>query len=99
LLNLVDNARKASNPGDTIELSAEGNSITVKDHGRGIPPDELKKITEPFYMVDKTRSKKAGGIGFGLALADELARIHGAKLIFEGTPGKGTKVKVVFGRV
>ena len=99
LLNLIDNARKASSPGDTIELSAEGNSIIVKDHGGGIPPKELNKITEPFYMVDKSRSKKAGGIGLGLALADELARLHGAKLIFESTLGQGTRVKVVFERV
>lgn len=96
LLNLIDNARKASSPGDTIELSAEGNSITVRDHGKGIPPEELNKITQPFYMVDKSRSKKAGGIGLGLTLVDEIARLHGARLIFESTLGEGTRVKVVF---
>lgn len=97
LLNLIDNAGKASNPGDTIELSIEENTITVKDHGKGIPPEEIGKITQPFYMVDKSRSKKAGGIGLGLALAEQIARLHGAKLLFESVPGEGTTVKVVFG--
>jgi signal transduction histidine kinase len=99
LLNLIDNAGKASNPGGTIELSAAGNVISVTDHGKGIPPDEIGKITQPFYMVDKSRSKKAGGIGLGLALAEEIARLHGARLEFESTPGKGTTAKVVFERV
>ena len=99
LLNLIDNAGKASKRGSVIELFAQGDTIAVKDNGRGIPPDELGKITEPFYMVDKSRSKKAGGIGLGLALADEIARLHGAKLVFESALGKGTTVKVVFENV
>jgi len=96
LLNLIDNAGKASRPDGMIELSAHGNTITVKDYGKGITQDEIDKITQPFYMVDKSRSKKAGGIGLGLALAEETARLHGATLVFESTLGKGTVVKVVF---
>ena len=96
LLNLIDNAGKASGRGDTIELSAHGDTISVKDHGKGIPQSELDKITQPFYMVDKSRSKKAGGIGLGLALSAEIARLHGARLEFESEPGNGTTVKVVF---
>ena len=96
LLNLIDNAGKASRMGDTIELTAEGNVIVVRDHGKGIPRDEMDKITQPFYMVDKSRSKKAGGIGLGLALASEIAKLHGATLDIESTVGKGTTVKVVF---
>lgn len=99
LLNLIDNAGKASNPGDTIELLAGGNSISVRDCGRGIPKNEIDKITQPFYMVDKSRSKKAGGIGLGLALAAEIARLHGAELLFESALGEGTTVKVVFKNV
>jgi two-component system phosphate regulon sensor histidine kinase PhoR len=96
LLNLIDNAGKSSGRGDTIEIIAKGNTIFVKDRGKGIPPDELSKITQPFYMVDKSRSRRAGGIGLGLALADEIARLHGARLAFESAPGQGTMVKVVF---
>lgn len=99
LINLIDNAGKASKEGGIIELSAHENTITVKDHGKGIPENEIGKITQPFYMVDKSRSRKAGGIGLGLALAEEIARLHGAELKFESEPGKGTTVKVVFGNV
>lgn len=95
LLNLIDNAGKASSPGGTIELCAHGNVISVTDHGKGIPKEELDKITQPFYMVDKSRSRKAGGIGLGLALADEIARLHHAGLEFESEPGIGTIAKVV----
>jgi signal transduction histidine kinase len=96
LLNLIDNAGKASKPGDNIEITAHQNVIAVTDHGRGIPESEISKITQPFYMVDKSRSRKAGGIGLGLALAAEIARLHGAKLEFDSEPGKGTTAKVVF---
>ncbi len=99
LLNLIDNAGKASRPGDTITVTARGDTISVIDHGCGMPKEELAKITQPFYMIDRSRSKKAGGIGLGLALAEEIARLHHARLEFESEPGAGTTVKVVFGHV
>lgn len=95
-INLIDNAGKASKPGDVIEIIAKENTITVTDYGKGIPQDELNKITQPFYMIDKSRAKKAGGIGLGLALAEEIAYLHGARLVFESEVGKGTTAKVVF---
>ena len=98
-INLIDNASKASRPGDTIRLFAEGTTISVTDHGKGIPPDEIHRITQPFYMVDKSRSKRAGGIGLGLALCEEIALLHGARLEFESEPGQGTTAKVVFEHV
>lgn len=66
--------------------------ITVADKGRGIPADQLSRITEPFYMVDKSRARQQGGSGMGLALCSEIARLHGTKLSFESEEGKGTKV-------
>lgn len=96
LLNLIDNAGKASPRGSVIALRARGDIISVSDSGHGIPPEELYRLTEPFYMVDKARSRKQGGMGLGLALAQEIARLHGAHLAFESEVGKGTTVKVVF---
>lgn len=95
-INLIDNAGKASGRGDTIELNARGGIISVTDHGIGIAESELDKLTQPFYMVDKSRTRKAGGAGLGLALCDEIARLHGARLIINSTPGVGTTVSVVF---
>jgi len=96
LLNLIDNAGKASRPGDTIELIARGHTLSVVDHGYGMPPEELSKITQPFYRIDRSRARAAGGIGLGLALVEEIARLHEARLEFVSAPGEGTTVKVVF---
>lgn len=99
LLNLIDNAGKASRAGDTIEVTAHEGIFTVTDHGCGMRREELDKITQPFYMIDRSRAKKAGGIGLGLALAEEIARLHHARLEFESEPGAGTTVRVVFEHV
>lgn len=96
LLNLIDNAGKASPRGSMITLVAKNNIISVSDHGHGIPAEELHRLTEPFYMVDKARSRKQGGMGLGLALVQEIARLHRAHLVFESEAGKGTTVKAVF---
>lgn len=96
LVNLIDNAGKASQAGDTVWLKGEGNTLSVRDTGRGIPEGELTKITQPFYMVDKSRARKDGGMGLGLALCGEIARLHHARLEFESELGVGTMAKVVF---
>lgn len=96
LLNLIDNAAKASRKGDYILLRAYENIIAVTDRGKGIPKDEIPKLTQPFYMVDKSRSKRSGGIGLGLALCEMIAKLHHASLVFESQLGIGTTVKVVF---
>lgn len=96
LLNFIDNAGKASEAGKTIWLRAAGNAISVTDQGKGIPKEEIDKVTQPFYMVDKSRAKKAGGIGLGLALAEEIAKLHRAHLEIASDVGVGTTVKVVF---
>ncbi len=96
LVNLVDNAAKASHDGQTIDINAYGNTLEVVDHGIGIPQEELQHITEPFYMVDKSRSKKLGGSGLGLALAQKIADAHGAELLFDSEPGLGTRVRIMF---
>ena len=96
LVNLVENARKASRDGQTIYLCAKNNTIEVRDFGQGIPAKELPRITEPFYMVDKSRSKKQGGAGLGLAIVQRIASAHGAALTAESIPGEFTAIKIVF---
>lgn len=98
IINLVDNASKASEPGQTIVVRAYGNIIEVRDHGCGIPEVELERVTEPFYMIDKSRSKKHGGSGLGLALVKEIVAAHGAKLHIESKFGEGTVVRIEFAR-
>lgn len=96
LYNLLDNARKASQPGSKITLlgvrTPEGFCFAVKDRGRGIPPEAIKRITEPFYMVDKSRSRAEGGAGLGLALSQRIAQLHGTQLHYESKLGRGTVV-------
>ena len=96
LVNLLDNAIKASVPGSVIELHSVKDRILVKDYGKGIPAEEIPKITQAFYMVDKSRSRKAGGIGMGLALCQRIAEVHGAYLEIQSEVGKGTEISVVF---
>ena len=96
LLNLIENSAKASAPGQTIRLRAEGNMLEVSDNGRGIPQKDLDRITEPFYMGDPSRSKVNGGFGLGLALVKEIAAVNKAVLDIQSTPGEGTTVRLVF---
>ena len=99
IINLIDNARKAMDYCGNIlvvgRLTEKGCLITVADTGRGMKQEELARITEAFYRVDKSRSRAQGGAGLGLALCQEIAELHSGRLIFESTPGKGTVVKAV----
>jgi len=101
LCNLIDNARKASKPGSSIELTGQraedGYCFTVRDHGSGIPEEALSRLTEPFYMVDKSRARAQGGAGLGLALCQKIAQAHGGTLTFESKEGEGTTVRVRIG--
>ena len=99
-LNLLDNAIKAGakhiQVTGVVEKMAEGTYFTmlVKDDGNGIPKQEIKRITEAFYMVDKSRSRKQHGAGIGLALSDKIAQIHRSRLEFESDGRNGTSVRL-----
>ena len=92
VLNLVDNAGKASEEGGKIRIIAEDKALIVEDYGRGITSEDLERVTEAFYMVDKSRSRKEGGAGLGLALCKEIADLHHWKMSVESEPEKGTRV-------
>jgi len=98
IINLIDNARKAIDGGGDIYISAttsEGMcALKVTDNGRGIPEDELNKIKDAFYRVDKSRARSQGGVGLGLALCNEIAALHGGEMVFESELGKGTTVSI-----
>lgn len=96
LVNLVDNASKASSPGQVVQLRAFENVLEVSDNGIGIPRESLEHVTDAFYMVDKSRSKKLGGAGLGLALVKEIAAAHGADMEIESELGHGTTVRIRF---
>lgn len=96
LVNLIDNASKASKPGQTVAVSAYEGRLEVRDWGAGIPVSAMAHITEPFYMADKSRSKAQGGVGLGLALVREIALAHGAVLEVESTLGAGTTMTLRF---
>ncbi len=100
LYNLLDNAVKASSPGQEIRLLCKSHgenmlAFTVEDQGMGMSEEDIRKATEPFYMADKSRSRKAGGAGLGLSLCLEIVKCHGGSLSIESAPGKGTKVTVL----
>ena len=95
LYNLIHNAIKAK-PKNGVDCFYEIRKNTVvlivKDTGCGIPQADIKRITEPFYMVDKSRARAAGGSGMGLSLCQKIAQAHGTQLSFESTVGIGTAV-------
>lgn len=99
LLNLVDNALKASRPGGIVEVSGklleDGYQFRVKDYGVGIPEEEVKRVTEAFYMVDKSRSRSKNGAGLGLALCVEILRLHDSELTIESKVDEGTCMSFV----
>lgn len=99
LVNLLDNAVKASAPGQTVLLGAarEGGflALTVTDQGRGIPREEIPRLAQPFYRVDKARSRRLGGAGLGLALCRMIADAHGGRLRIHSQLGRGTTVSLL----
>ncbi len=94
LVNLIDNACKASEQGGGIEVEGrakeDGYLFSVRDHGIGIPREEQQKIIKAFYMVDKSRARSQNGAGLGLALCAEILKIHDSELIIESEENQGS---------
>ena len=92
LINLINNSIMASKEGGQIYIGADAHSIWVRDEGCGIAKEELEKVKKAFYRVDKSRSRKSGNMGLGLALCEQIAAVHKGKMEIESTVGTGTKV-------
>ncbi len=97
LNNLIVNAANAYDADakeKPILLTVSGKTFSVSDRGRGIPKEAQSRIFEPFFRVDKSRSKKQGGSGLGLALVKAIADAHGAAITVDSEEGQGTTVSV-----
>lgn len=95
--NLVENAKKAEPKEDFIAILGEvlenkKYRISVIDTGRGIPKEHINRVTEDFYMVDKSRSRQNGGTGIGLSLCKKIVELHGSEIKIESEKGIGTNV-------
>jgi signal transduction histidine kinase len=101
LKNIIANAVKYTPPGGrpveiTLERMPDAVTITVRDHGCGIPENELPHIFEPFYRVDKSRSKGTGGYGLGMHLSKRIMDAHGGEITVESRVNEGTTVLLRF---
>ena len=101
LNNVLDNAVKYSRPDSQpvrIQFQRQGPYaiIRIQDDGIGIPEEELPFIFEPFYRVDKSRSKRTGGYGLGLSLCKTIMEAHGAKITVDSSAGEGTTILLHF---
>ena len=98
LRNLVRNAVAHTNPGDRVEVSAQGRDswleISVSDTGPGIPSEELEQIFERFHRLDHSRSRDSGGSGLGLAIARTIVEAHGGRIRAESSPGHGATFRI-----
>jgi len=99
LQNLVENAAKASNDDAVITIRTYMEShpvIEVRDTGCGMERREAERVMAPFYRVDKSRSRKHGGVGLGLSIVSQIVSLHGARIDIESEPGIGTNIKIHF---
>ena len=104
LTNIIDNSIKASDTNSIIEI--EGYYINdkneyilkIKDRGIGIPKEDLDKILEPFYMVDKARTRKNNGIGLGLSICSEICNMHNISLNIKSELNMGSEVTLGFNK-
>ena len=98
--NLVENAIKYNHPGGQVTVSASRKEkrvcLSVADTGNGIPEKLRERVFEPFFRVDKSRSRALGGVGLGLALVHEIVRVHDGNITVRSNPSGGTVFEVMF---
>ena len=98
--NLVENAIKYNTPGGTVTVGAAQQDkhirLTVADTGTGIPEELKERVFEPFFRLDKSRSRALGGVGLGLALVREIVSVHGGSISVKDNPDGGTTFEVIF---
>lgn len=97
--NLLDNAIKYNRPGGQVIVRASESrqqlQIEVEDTGIGIPSEDLPRIFERFYRVDKARSRSSGGTGLGLSIVKHVAEAHGGSVVAESQPNRGSRFRLI----
>ena len=97
--NLVENAIKYNHPGGQVTVTAYQKEkhvyLSVEDTGNGIPEELRERVFEPFFRVDKSRSRELGGVGLGLALVREIVRVHDGSITVRSNPSGGTVFDVI----
>ena len=100
--NLVENAIKYNHPGGQVTVTSCQKEkqvyLSVEDTGSGIPPELRERVFDPFFRVDKPRSRELGGVGLGLALVREIVKVHDGIITIQPNPAGGTIFEVVFAR-
>ena len=98
--NLVENAIKYNHTGGQVTVTADRKEkqvhLSVADTGNGIPEELRERVFEPFFRVDKSRSRALGGVGLGLALVHEIVRVHDGSITVRSNPSGGTIFDVMF---
>lgn len=100
IYNITENAIKYNNPGGRVSVWAgstlRGKKVVVTDNGIGIPEDQIDRIFERFYRVDKSHSKERGGTGLGLSIVKHGVMLHHGEVHVESKLGEGTRIELVF---
>lgn len=101
--NIVRNAVRYTNPGTTVDVRLSSSVLNerptavleVRDHGPGIPEDEIQNILKPFYRLDPARSRFTGGFGVGLAITERVVKLHDGELTISNSPSGGAMLRVL----
>ncbi|WP_053842546.1 ATP-binding protein [Paracidovorax avenae] len=97
--NLVGNAVRYGGSAEiALEDAPDALRIHVRDHGPGLPQDELGKVVQPFYRVETSRNRHSGGAGLGLSIASDIVQRHGGSLLLSNAAGGGLRATVVLPR-
>jgi len=101
--NVLRNALRFTQPGTTVEATLQSNSetgneaiLSIRDHGPGLPENELTNIFKPFYRVTDSRSRDSGGAGLGLAITERVVRLHGGNIQAMNDPNGGLRIEMTF---